>query len=163
MKIAFIIFNNMTALDFIGFFDPVARLKTMGFMKDLDWDICSFEDKVKDDKGLSFIPDKIHSPLDIYDIIFVPGGFGTRALINNIDFISWLKTSANVKLKVSVCTGSLLLGKAGLLKDKRATTHPNKLNELRKYCKEAVKSRIVDEQSLITAGGVTSSIGIVFS
>jgi transcriptional regulator GlxA family with amidase domain len=160
VKIAFIIFNNMTALDFIGFYDPVTRLKSMGFLNDLEWEIVAFVDKIKDDRGLTFIPVKIRTPLEDYDMIFIPGGFGTRTLINDNNFINWLQTSANVKIKVSVCTGSLLLGKAGFLKDKRATTHPNAFNDLKVYCREVVDSRIVDEGNIITAGGVTSSIDL---
>jgi len=64
----------------------------------------------------------------------VPGGFGTRTLIKDKGFIEWLKTAAACELKTSVCTGSLLLGAAGFLKGKRATTHPNAFAELEEYC-----------------------------
>ena len=160
MKIAFIIFDNMTALDFIGIYDPLTRLKSMGLYPDVEWDICSFTNKVSDDKGLKFFPDKVRNSLEDYDIIIVPGGFGTRKLLDDIHFIKWLQTSEPVKLKISVCTGSLLLGKAGFLKDKKATTHPNAYNELKPYCREVVNSRIVDEGNVITGRGVTSSIDL---
>ncbi|MBW4634157.1 MAG: DJ-1/PfpI family protein [Iphinoe sp. HA4291-MV1] len=74
--------------------------------------------------------------------------------------MEWLKTSQSCHLKVSVCTGSLLLGKAGFLTGKKATTHPNHFQELEKFCDEVVKQRIVDEGDVITAGGVTSSIDL---
>src|SRR5947207_12636550 len=124
MKIAFIIFDKMTALDFIGIYDPVTRLKSMGFITDLHWDICANTEEIRDDRGLRFTPTKLGESLHNYDMIVVPGGFGTRELVDDMQFIEWLKTSEPCKLKVSVCTGSLLLGAAGFLRGKRATTHP---------------------------------------
>ncbi len=160
MKTAFIIFNNMTALDFIGAYDPVTRLKSMGFMPDFEWDICSFTEKVSDDRGLEFVPQKIRTSLTNYDLIIIPGGSGVRTLIYDEDFTKWLLTASPVKLKASVCTGSLLYGKAGFLGGKIATTHPNFYKELKNFCREVSSLRIVDEGDIITAGGVASSIDL---
>ena len=160
MRIAFIVFNGMTLLDFIGFYDPVTRLKTMGFMTDLTWDVCAITSTVKDIAGLQIIPSKVKPNLSEYDIVFVPGGLATRELMNNDEFIEWIKTAKSCSLKVSVCTGSLLLGAAGFLKEKIATTHPNAFSELKRFCKKVVDKRIVDEGDVITAGGVTSSIDL---
>ncbi len=63
-------------------------------------------------------------------------------------------------LKASVCTGALLLGAAGFLKGKRATTHPNNFDELAPYCAEVVDERVVDEGDIVTARGVTSAIDL---
>jgi len=158
MKIAFVIFNGLTTLDFIGIYDPLTRLKTMGFMPDLEWDICAFTDIVKDDRGLVMIPTAIQEPLQSYEVLVVPGGYGTRTLIHDKNFVEWIKTAGPCKLKVSVCTGALLLGAAGFLKDKRATTHPSAFQELKPFCRTVLENRIVDEGNLITAGGVSSGI-----
>ena len=91
MRIAFIVFNGMTLLDFIGFYDPVTRLKTMGFMTDLTWDVCAITSTVKDIAGLQIIPSKVKPNLSEYDIVFVPGGLATRELMNNDEFIEWIK------------------------------------------------------------------------
>lgn len=160
MKVGFIIYEGMTALDFIGMYDPLVRLKTTGFMPDLQWEICSYSATVKDSSGLIFTATQVRPPLQINDMIIIPGGFGARKLKENRDFIDWLKTAKSCRLKVSVCTGSLLLGSAGFLKDKKATTHPSAFNELRKYCSQVVDKRIVDEGDVITARGVTSSIDL---
>lgn len=160
MKIAFIIYNGMTALDFIGVYDPVTRLKTMGFAKDLQWDICSHTRELKDSTGLEFTPTKVGESLQDYDMVIVPGGPGSRKLINDENFIEWLKTAGACKLKVSVCTGSLLLGAAGFLKGKKATTHPDAFNDLKRFCSSVVDQRIVDKGEVITARGVTSSIDL---
>jgi transcriptional regulator GlxA family with amidase domain len=160
MKIGFIIYDGMTSLDFIGVYDPLTRLKTMGLMPDLQWEICAFSREVRDNAGLVFIPTQVKEALQNYDLVVVPGGFSSRTLVNDTEFLRWLKTAEPCRMKVSVCTGSLLLGAAGFLKGKKATTHPTALNELRKFCSSVVEERIVDEGDVITARGVTSSIDL---
>jgi len=161
MKTAFIIFDQMTALDLIGVYDPLTRLKSMSFIPEFNWEICAVKSKVSDDKGLQFTPDKVAEPLSDYDMLVVPGGFGTRSLQHDKSFVDWLRSADSVKLKTSVCTGALLLGSAGFLKGKQATTHPNAFNELRPYCAAVVMDqRVVDEGGVVTARGVTSSIDL---
>jgi transcriptional regulator GlxA family with amidase domain len=161
MRTAFIIFNRMTALDFIGAYDPLTRLKSMQLIPSFEWDVCAVAADVADDKGMRFTPDRVAEPLSKYDLIVVPGGFGTRTLQHDEAFIDWLRTSEPVKLKTSVCTGSLLLGAAGFLKGRRATTHPSAFQELKPYCAQVVvDERVVDEGGIITARGVTSAIDL---
>jgi len=160
MKAAFIIFDRMTALDFIGVYDPVTRLKSMGFLDDLTWDICATSTRVVDDKGLVFTPTKTGGALNGYDLLIVPGGYGTRTLRDNRGFIDWLRTAADCKVKASVCTGALLLGAAGFLEGRRATTHRSAFQDLTKYCRTVLDDRIVDEGDVITARGVTSALDL---
>lgn len=160
MKTAFVVFDRMTSLDFIGVFDPLGRLKTMGFVPDFDWSICALTSSVTDDRGLVYSADSICQPLEMFDLLIVPGGFGTRALQADERFLRWLGTARNVPLKASVCTGALLLGALGILHDRPATTHAAAFNELRKYCGEVRTDRIVDDGDVITAGGVTASIDL---
>jgi len=160
MKTAFIIFNRMTMMDFIGAYDPLTRLKSMGFMPTFEWDICAITADIADDKGLRVLPSVVGQPLSGYDLLVVPGGIGTRTLQHDKAFVDLLRSSEPVKLKVSVCTGSLLLGAAGFLTDKRATTNRNAVEELRPYCAQVVDNRVVDEGEIITARGVTSAIDL---
>lgn len=160
MKAAFVIFDQMTALDFIGFYDPLTRLKSMDFLPDFEWRICSFCDDVFDPQGLRFLPDYLKRPLNDFDLVVVPGGYGSRSLQHNEEFIAWLKTAESVPLKASVCSGSLLLGAAGFLHGKKATTHPKAYTELTRYCAEVVDQRIVDQGNVITARGVSASIDL---
>ena len=161
MKVAFVIFNRMTALDFIGVYDAVTRLNSMGLMPQLSWDICAHSPQVADDRGLAFTPTRVGEPLRSYDLLIVPGGFGTRTLVDDAPFIEWLRTAATCELKASVCTGSLLLGAAGFLEGRRATTHPNAFQELERYCaRVVVDQRVVDEGDVITARGVTAAIDL---
>jgi transcriptional regulator GlxA family with amidase domain len=160
MKIAFIIYHGMTALDFIGVYDPIVRLKTMGFLTDLRWDICAHSKEVRDGAGLRFLPTRVGESLQEYDLVVVPGGIASRDLVDDAGFIEWLRTAQACQLKVSVCTGALLLGAAGFLEGKKATTHPNVLQDLSRFCPSVVEQRIVDEGDVITAGGVTASIDL---
>jgi len=160
MKTAFVIFDRMTALDFIGAYDPLTRLKSMDLISNFEWDVCAFTEEVADDKGLRFTPSVVAEPLSKYDLIVVPGGFGTRTLQHDRAFIDWLRTSEPVKLKASACAGSLLLGAAGFLKGRRATTHPSAFEELKPYCAKVVDERVVDEGEVVTARGVTAAIDL---
>ena len=89
MKTAFVIFDRMTALDLIGVYDPLTRLKSMNFVTEFNWQICAFTEEVFDDRGLRFVPDTVADSLGAYDIIVVPGGFGTRALQHDKAFTQW--------------------------------------------------------------------------
>lgn len=160
MKAAFVVFDRLTSLDFVGFYDPVTRLKSMKILDDFDWRICSMVRSVVDDRGLRMEAAAVGEPLDSYDLLFVPGGFGTRSLRHDGGFVDWLRTARSVPLKVSVCTGALLLGAAGFLQGRRATTHPSVYHELEPYCGEVVRERVVDEGDVVTAGGVSASIDL---
>jgi transcriptional regulator GlxA family with amidase domain len=160
MTAAFILFDQLTALDFVGLYDPLTRLRSMNLMPDFEWRLCGWADPVIDDRGLRLLPDLVREPLDNYDLVIVPGGFGTRTLMHDPAFLNWLRTATPVPLKASVCTGSLLLGAAGLLAGRRATTHPSAVAELVPLCAAVVNERIVDAGDVITAGGVTAAIDL---
>ena len=158
MKIAYILFDKLTYLDFVGVYDPVSRLKSQEIIPELNWDICSFTNLVSDEFGLQIIPNKIKNNLSEYDAIIIPGGIGTRELQVNRDFLKWIKTSENVKYKILVCTGSLILGAAGFLQNKSATTHYNEYHSLEKYCNKVSFRTIEDDENTITAGAVAASL-----
>ena len=160
MNIAYILFDEITLLDFIGFYDPIKNIKTKGFKENLNWDLCATKKSIKDSFGLEVLVDKIKPDLSDYDMIVVPGGYGTRELQYNTDFIEWLKTGKNVEYIVSICTGGLLIGAAGFLENKTATTNFNEYKSLEKYCKKVVQERIVDDKNTITAGAVASSLDL---
>ena len=160
MKTAFVIFDGMTAMDFIGIYDPLTRLKTMNILPDFQWKVCARSEQVADDKGLRVHADSFGESLTGYDLLVVPGGMGTRKLQHDGAFIGWLKSAEAAPVKASVCTGALLLGAAGYLRGKRATTHPNALEDLKPYCASVVTDRVVDEGNILTAGGVTSGIDL---
>jgi cyclohexyl-isocyanide hydratase len=160
MNVAFIIYDGMTTLDFIGVFDALTRLKTMEFVPDFRWEVCARSAEVVDGTGLRLLPSKIGGSLAEYDMVVVPGGSGSRRLVDNTEFVAWLQTARPCPQKVSVCSGSLLLGAAGFLRSKRATSHRSAQESLTAYCATVLDERIVDEGDVITARGVTSSIDL---
>lgn len=159
MKLAFIIYEGMTALDLIGIYDPLTRLGN-GFIKGLEWDLCAFSNPVHDIQGMIFTANKIKPDLSQYDVVIIPGGLGSRERIKEPDFLQWISTASQVPLAASVCTGSLILGAAGILKGKRATTHPTAFDILEKMDVQTVHTRIVDEGNVVTAGGVTAAVDL---
>ena len=160
MKIAYIIFNGITWLDLVGVYEPVTKLRSNKYIKDLNWDICSFTESAEDLFGFSVKPTKIQESLNGYDAIIVPGGIGTRQLQFDLPFLDWIRTGAGARYKISICTGSLILGAAGFLKDKKATTNFQEYETLKPYCREVLHDRIVHDQDTITAGAVTASIDL---
>lgn len=160
MRCCFVVYNGMTALDFIGFYDAVTRLQTMRFMDDFTWHICAMGSTVLDDRGLCLQVHSSAQALGSYDLLFVPGGQATRQLQHDARFMAWLQTGATIPLKLSVCTGSLLLGAAGFLKDLQATTHPSAFQELTRYCHRVSDARIVDCGATVTARGVSAAIDL---
>jgi transcriptional regulator GlxA family with amidase domain len=160
MRIAFVLFDQMTTLDFVGFYDAVTRLKIMNLMEDVSWDLCALTERVTDELGVIIAIKHIAPDLSSYDMIFVPGGRGTRTLRNEPTMVDWLKTAAGVQYKISVCTGALLLGAAGYLEGRRATTNPPAYELLEPYCAEVVRARIVQDGYVITGGGVATSIDL---
>ncbi|MBT2284811.1 DJ-1/PfpI family protein [Paenibacillus polymyxa] len=160
MKIAFVLFDGLTFLDFAGFYDVINRLNFFEQTKGTTWETCAMTDQVTDESGLTLKVDRVKPDLAEYDLVFVPGGMGTRKLRYDEAFVGWLKQAESVPLKVSVCTGSLLLGAAGFLSGKRATTHPYTYDLLQPYVAEVIQSRIVRDGNVITAGGVATSIDL---
>lgn len=160
MKMAFVLFDGMTTLDFAGFYEAITWMGIMGAKENVTWDFCSNKEEITDDRGLIVKVTHVYPDLSVYDLLFVPGGFSTRSLRFDSAFITWLQTSANVTYKVSVCTGALLLGAAGFLHGKKATTNPSAYELLTPYCSEVVKKRIVRDGNLFTGGGVSASIDL---
>jgi putative intracellular protease/amidase len=113
--------------------------------------------------GFSIVPTHRRSECpDKLDILFVPGGAtGTLEAMKNKPFIDFIKTkAANSKYIASVCTGSLLLGKAGLLKGKKATSHWSTLALLKKFGAMPLNERVVWDGNLVTGAGVTAGIDL---
>ncbi|MBL7699450.1 MAG: DJ-1/PfpI family protein [Chitinophagaceae bacterium] len=160
MKIAYIVFDGITWLDMFGVYDAITRLKSGKYIPDIEWEFCCFSTPVKDLYGLEMVPWKKANTLNNYNAIIVPGGHGTRKLIQDENFLNWIRTAENVEYKISICTGSLILGAAGFLKSKRATTNYLEYETLKPFCGEVVRERIVEDGNIITAGAVAASLDL---
>jgi transcriptional regulator GlxA family with amidase domain len=108
--------------------------------------------------GLKVVPDHTLDDCPPLDVLVVPGGWGTRREMRNVRLIKWLEERARqVTTLTSVCTGSLLLGKAGLLDGKRATTHWRVLEEMRVLFPAV---NVIDDQHVVEEGDLLTSAGI---
>jgi putative intracellular protease/amidase len=155
MKIAIPIFDKVTALDAVGPYEvlsrlPGADLKFVGFEPGL----------VKtDNRMLSLHAELALEDFADADILVVPGGFGTRALMHDERMLDWVRqVDAGSTWTTSVCTGSLILGAAGLLKGLEATTHWTTMDILAELGATPTKRRVVPQGKIVTAAGVSSGI-----
>jgi cyclohexyl-isocyanide hydratase len=160
-RIAFLVFPRLTLLDFVGAYDALRRIATMSIDPEVTHRIIGTDAEIADETGLVVKPDGVYEDLAPFDLLYVPGGLGTRALMDDARLLDYLKTWGPARPLASVCTGALLLGRAGYLRGRRATTHHRAYELLRPLCREVVTDRrVVDEGRVVTAGGVASSLDL---
>jgi len=155
MQIAILIFEKLTALDAIG---PYEVLRSVP-----GWEVKfvgSAKGPVRPDSGaLGLSADFGLDEVDAADVVLVPGGEGNRPLMEDEAVLSWLREiDRGSKWTTSVCTGSLVLGAAGLLEGKRATGHWLFRDQLREFGAEPVAERFVEDGKVLTAAGVSAGI-----
>lgn len=155
MLIAVALFEQVTALDAIGPYEVLQRLPGA--------EVCFVghrKGEVRTDNGfLGLTVDNTFDEVEDPDIVLVPGGVGTRALVHDDGILNWIRTTHETsQFTCSVCTGSLLLAAAGVLRGLRATTHFSARQLLAKYGAEPSDARVVQEGKVITAAGVSSGI-----
>jgi len=160
-RIAFLVFPRLTMLDFIGAYDALRRVAAMSIDPEVTHRIIGTDAEIVDESGLKLTPDSVYEDLSKFDLLYVAGGLGTVTLMDNRRAVDYLKTWGDERPLASVCSGALLLGRAGYLKDKRATTHHQAVELLRPLCREVVTNRrVVDEGRIVTAGGVSSALDL---
>jgi putative intracellular protease/amidase len=160
-RFAFVAFAGMTLLDLVGVYDPISRIASMGFDPRSEREIVAAHNgPVWADGGARLDVARVRPSLDAFDVVIVPGGLGTRVLSRDRELAAWLASFPTNRLMASVCTGALLLGAAGRLRGKRATTHASALHELAAHGATPVAERVVDEGQTITAGGVTCALDL---
>jgi len=160
MRAVFVIFPGLTALDFIGMYDALSRIRPLGIDPSFELRITGTEVEIADGRGLVLKPDSVYLDLSPFDLLLVPGGLATRTLMHDKHFIGYLRTWGWDRPVASVCTGALLLAAAGLLRGGPATTNRSAFDLLRGYDVEVVEQRIVDLGRVITAGGVSAALDL---
>jgi cyclohexyl-isocyanide hydratase len=152
--VAMLLFPKATQLDFTGPYEVFARMP--GARVSVVW---TSRNPVVTDRGLALLPDAtLHEVADC-DLVFVPGGPGQVDLMDDTVVLDWLRRmAAGAQWVTSVCTGSLVLGAAGLLKGRRATCHWASLDQLALLGAVPVAERVVVDGRVITGAGVTSGI-----
>jgi cyclohexyl-isocyanide hydratase len=152
--IGFVIFPNLTQLDFTGPLQVLHRLP--GARTHI---VAKSRDPVPSDCGLSLVPTATFDDCPPLDLICVPGGFGVSGAIADkatIDFVR--RQGKGARYVTSVCTGAFLLGVAGLLRGRRATTHWAYTHLLPVVGAAYEKARVVRDGNVFTGGGVTAGI-----
>ncbi|MEV3987899.1 DJ-1/PfpI family protein [Streptomyces sp. NPDC049837] len=155
MQIAILLYPGFTTLDAVGPFELISHLpgaETVFVAKEAG--------PVRNDQGnLALVADRALAEVPSPDILLVPGGPETREAVNDPELLDWLRAAdATSTWTTSVCTGSLLLAAAGLLKGRRATTHWLAMDELRALGAEPTGERVVFDGKYVTAAGVSSGI-----
>jgi len=174
INVGILIFNEVEVLDFAGPYEVFSRTRLeKGAESRKSNDSAPFKvftvsvnDKtIKATGGLKVISDYTFLNSPKIDILIIPGGYGTRPLLNNEDVLNWIKSISNdSEITSSVCTGALLLAKAGLLDGKRATTHWGAIGALKSINKniQVIDNRRIVNDEIITSAGVSSGIDMAF-
>jgi cyclohexyl-isocyanide hydratase len=153
-RIGLLLFPRMTQLDLTGPFEVFAKLPGAEVL--LLWKTLQ---PVEAETGLRMLPHATLRDCPPLDVVCVPGGPGVSALMEDAEVLDWLRGQAqSVRYLTSVCTGSLVLGAAGLLRGKRATSHWASRDLLAKFDAIPTPGRVVRDGNLFTGGGVTAGI-----
>ena len=155
MLVTIPLFDRFTALDAVGPYEVLSRLPgaEVVFVAEQAGPVRA------DTHALALVADRALADVDACDVVVVPGGPGTRAMLEPHPLHDWLRAiDATTQWTTSVCTGALLLGAAGLLDDLEATTHWSALDTLAKLGARPVERRVVPQGKVVTAAGVSAGI-----
>ena len=153
-RIGMLIFPRLTQLDMTGPYEVLARLPNTTV--DL---VARTIAPVTTDRGMQIVPTATYATCPPLDVVMVPGGPGQQDLMEEEAALEFLRRqAATAKYITSVCTGSLVLGAAGLLKGKRATCHWAAIDHLALLGAIPVREKVVVDGHIVTGAGVTSGI-----
>jgi putative intracellular protease/amidase len=155
MKIAIPLYDGFTALDAVGPYEVLSRLPGA----QVRWLAAEPGPVRTDNDMLGLVADAAYEELPDPEIVLVPGGLGTRALLDDERLVGWIRRAHETsEWTTSVCTGSLLLGVAGVLDGLDATSHWTELETLERFGARPSDRRVVEQGKVITAAGVSSGI-----
>ena len=153
-RIGMLIFPRLTQLDMTGPYEVLARLPNT--VVDL---VARSLEPVTTDRGMQIVPTVTYADCPPLDVVMVPGGPGQQDLMEDETALDFLrKQAATAKYVTSVCTGSLVLAAAGLLKGRRATCHWAAIDHLALLGAIPVRERVVVDGNIVTGAGVASGI-----
>jgi putative intracellular protease/amidase len=155
MRIAITLFDRVTALDAVGPYEVLSRIPGAR----VDFVAAEPGPKRTDTRMLALTADLAFHELPDPDIILVPGGHGTRALLDDEEFVGYVRRAHETsQWTTSVCTGSLVLAAAGILDGLEATTHWMEYELLEQLGARPTGRRVVRQGKVFTAAGVSSGI-----
>jgi transcriptional regulator GlxA family with amidase domain len=160
MDIAILIFDRFTALDAVGPYEVLSRLVGA----ETTFVAAEAGPKRADTGALAIVADRAISDLPHPDIVLVPGGPGQVPLMDDEPVLAWLREAhKSTTWTTSVCTGSLVLGAAGILEGKRATSHWLALDQLAELGATPTRERVVFDGKIVTAAGVSAGIDMALA
>lgn len=157
MRIGFFLYPGMTQLDFTGPYEVLSRLPGAE-VKLMAMD----SQPIRTELGLTLVPDTLATDVDALEVLMVPGGPAVNRVLECRESLNFLAT-VRTDYVTSVCTGALALGKAGLLKGYRATTHWCFLDLLSLVGATPVSERVVVDRNRFTGAGVTAGLEFGFT
>ena len=159
LTVGVLLFPRVEELDFVGPFEVLSYINKIRPESTKVMLIAETAEPVEAFNGMKIIPDVTMENCPQLDILVVPGGKGRYAAMKNSTIQKFIQQQAQkAKYITSVCTGAFLLAEAGLLKGKRATTYHTAFAELATYSVEVLAQKVVHENNIITAAGVSSGI-----
>jgi putative intracellular protease/amidase len=155
MLITIPLFDRFTALDAVGPYEVLSRLPGAEVVF-----VAEEAGAVRTDtRALTLVAERALGDVDVCDVVVVPGGPGTREMLEPQPLHDWLRAiDATTQWTTSVCTGALLLGAAGLLDGLEATTHWSAFDTLATLGARPTQSRVVQQGKVVTAAGVSAGI-----
>ena len=156
LRSGMLVFPNMTQLDLTGPYEILARMP--GSETRLIWKTM---EPVRTEHGLTILPQATFADCGPLDLVMVPGGYGMNPLLEDPEVLDFLRrTAKTARYLVGICTGSLVLSAAGLLRGKRAGTHWMSRDLLAAFGAIPVAERVVVDGNIFTGGGVTAGIDV---
>ena len=154
LTVGMLLFDGLTQLDLTGPYEVLARMPGTRVIL-----VAPTHAPVRSEWGLTITPDATLASAPPLDVVCVPGGWGVDAYLTNDELLDFLRArSESARFTISICSGALLLGAAGLLRGYRATTHWLSLDLLPLLGATAVHERVVRDRDRITSAGVTAGI-----
>ncbi|MDH4334798.1 MAG: DJ-1/PfpI family protein [Chloroflexota bacterium] len=173
--VGLLLFDGVEVLDFAGPYEVFSRTRLIPGVESRRSDesapfrvftVAAGVGPVTATGGLRVLPDFDLSAAPSIDVLVIPGGFGTRALLQDVEILTWIRrVAASARRVTSVCTGSLVLASAGLLAGRRATTHWGALavlGELDPTIRVETHPRVVDD-GIVTSAGVSAGIDMALA
>jgi transcriptional regulator GlxA family with amidase domain len=167
-RVGIVVFPNVEVLDFCGPFEVFSTVRLDEAKRREEESpfevrlVAEQRDPITASGGLRVLPDHTLNDCPSLDVLVVPGGWGTRREITNQRLIDWIAArAAEVQTVTSVCTGAMLLGKAGVLDGRRATTHWRSLDWMREAFPAVTVEdayHVVEDGALITSAGISAGI-----
>jgi transcriptional regulator GlxA family with amidase domain len=165
LNVGIFLFNEVEVMDFAGPFEVFSVTSELNDYRLLKvFTISQDGDLIASVNNLKVQPDYSFSTHPKIDILIIPGGVGTKILLNNTDVLSWIKKNyEKSQITFSVCSGARLLGKIDVLDRKESTTHHEVIDHLKEIAPKAIineNKRFIDNGKIMTSAGISAGIDL---